>query len=426
MDDLAHDGRGIAHVDGKAVFIEGALPGEDVRFHYTARHSTYDEGQIEAVITPSPDRLEPRCAHFGVCGGCSLQHLAAARQLAFKQHWLLDNLARIGKVQPGQVLEPLRGPSWGYRHKARLGVKQVIKKGRVLVGFRERHRSYLADLKRCEVLQPRIGSLLEALGQLIERLSIRDRLPQIEVAVGDEIAALSLRVLVPPSSEDQALLCDFGRQHDLYIYLQPEGPASTYRLWPEQAAPLSYRLPGYDLELAFMPYHFVQINPAINRQVVEQAVALLEVQADERVLDLFCGLGNFTLALARRAREVVGVEGDANLVEWAGRNAARNGIDNVRFYAADLTRDVRAQDWMQGAYDKVLLDPPRSGALELIPQLAALQARRVVYVSCHPATLARDAGELVQRSGYRLVSAGVMDMFPHTTHVESIALFEHT
>jgi 23S rRNA (uracil1939-C5)-methyltransferase len=426
VDDLAHDGRGIAHVDGKAVFIEGALPGEDVRFHYTARHSTYDEGQIEAVITPSPDRLEPRCAHFGVCGGCSLQHLAAARQLAFKQHWLLDNLARIGKVQPGQVLEPLRGPSWGYRHKARLGVKQVIKKGRVLVGFRERHRSYLADLKRCEVLQPRIGSLLEALGQLIERLSIRDRLPQIEVAVGDEIAALSLRVLVPPSSEDQALLCDFGRQHDLYIYLQPEGPASTYRLWPEQAAPLSYRLPGYDLELAFMPYHFVQINPAINRQVVEQAVALLEVQADERVLDLFCGLGNFTLALARRAREVVGVEGDANLVEWAGRNAARNGIDNVRFYAADLTRDVRAQDWMQGAYDKVLLDPPRSGALELIPQLAALQARRVVYVSCHPATLARDAGELVQRSGYRLVSAGVMDMFPHTTHVESIALFEHT
>ncbi len=424
VDDLAHDGRGIAHVDGKAVFIEGALPGEDVRFNYTARHSQYDEGQAEAVITLSPDRVEPRCAHFGVCGGCSLQHLAADRQLAVKQHWLLDNLARIGKVQPEQLLEPLRGPSWGYRHKARLGVRQVIKKGRVLVGFRERYRPYLADLKRCEVLQPRLGGLLEALGQLVGRLSIRDRLPQIEVAIGDEIAALSFRVLIPPSAEDQALLCDFGQQHNLYIYLQPKGPATTYLLWPERADPLSYRLPDYDLELAFMPCHFIQINPAINRQAVAQAVALLDIQTDERVLDLFCGLGNFTLALARRAREVVGVEGDASLVEWAGRNAVRNGIDNVRFYAADLTRDVLAQDWMQDSYDKLLLDPPRSGALEMIPRLAALQARRVVYVSCHPATLARDAGELVQCGGYRLVSAGVMDMFPHTTQVESIALFE--
>jgi 23S rRNA (uracil1939-C5)-methyltransferase len=425
VDDLSHDGRGIAHRDGKAVFIDGALPGETVRLHYTARHSQYDEGRVEALLTPSPERVEPRCAHFGVCGGCSLQHLAADRQLAYKQQWLLDNLARIGKVQPGQILEPLHGPTWGYRYKARLGVRQVLKKGRVLVGFRERHRAYLADLKRCEVLQPRIGALLDELGQLVGRLSIHNRLPQIEVAVGDDAAALSLRVLAPPSAEDRALLSDFGRRHHLHIYLQPKGPATTYPLWPEGATPLSYRLPGYDLELAFMPCHFIQINPAINRQMVEQAVTLLDVQADEQVLDLFCGLGNFTLALARRAHQVVGVEGDAGLVEWAGRNAARNGVANVNFYEADLTQDLGAQPWLQMPYNKLLLDPPRSGALEILPHIAALQVRRVVYISCHPATLARDAGELVQRFGYRLVSAGVMDMFPHTAHVESIALFEH-
>ena len=424
VDDLAHDGRGVAHLHGKAVFIDGALPAEEVRFHYTARHSQYDEGELEAVISPSPERVEPRCGHFGVCGGCSLQQLAAEAQLRYKQQWLLDNLRRIGRVEPEEWLEPLRGPVWGYRHKARLGVKHVPKKGKVLVGFRERSSSLLADLQRCEVLHPRIGGLLQQLGALVDRLSLRDRLPQIEVAVGDDTAALSFRVLAPPSPEDKALLCDFGQRHELYIYLQSGGPETTALLWPENAAPLSYRLPEFGLELAFMPYHFVQINAAINRRMVQQAVELLDARADERILDLFCGLGNFTLALARQSREVVGVEGDRELVAWAQRNAAGNGSANAHFYAADLTQDASRRHWAQEPYDKVLLDPPRTGALAVLPLIAAVQARRVVYVSCHPATLARDAGELVHRFGYRLLRAGIMDMFPHTTHLESIALFE--
>ncbi len=421
--ELAHDGRGMARLDGKAIFIAGALPEEQVRCRISARHSSYDEARLEAVEIPSPERVQPRCAHFAVCGGCSLQHLAAEQQIAHKQRWLLDNLNRIGKVQPRQVLEPLRGPLWGYRHKARLGVKYVAKKNKVLVGFRERNGSYLAELQRCEVLHPRIGTLLEALGELVGGLSIRDRVPQIEVAVGDHAAALNLRVLAPPDAADNNALCAFGQRHDLIIYLQPQGPASTTLLWPQQAA-LSYRLPAFGLELEFMPYHFIQINAAVNRLLVERAVDLLEVQASDRVLDLFCGLGNFTLAFARRAHAAVGVEGDAELVTWAGRNAVRNGIATAHFYGADLAQALGEPAWLQGPYDKLLLDPPRSGALALLPRLAALQVQRLVYISCHPATLARDAGELVHHYGYRLSSAGVIDMFPHTSHVESIALFE--
>jgi 23S rRNA (uracil1939-C5)-methyltransferase len=424
VDDLAHDGRGVAHLQGKAVFINGALPGEEVRFHYTACHSQYDEGELEAVITPSPERVEPHCRHFGVCGGCSLQHLTPAAQVRYKQQWLLDNLQRIARIEPDEWLEPLRGPAWGYRHKARLGVKHVYKKGKVLVGFRERSGSLLAELQRCEVLHPCIGELLDELGALIGQLSIHNRLPQIEVAIGDDAAALSFRVLVPPSPADKMLLCDFGRRHELHIYLQTGGPETTALLWPENAAPLYYRLPEFKLELVFMPYHFVQINPEINRRLVRQAVERLAAQEDERILDLFCGLGNFTLALARQAREVVGIEGDGELAAWAQRNATRNGIGNAHFYTADLTQGVSQHLWAQETYDKVLLDPPRTGALAVLPLIAAVRARRVVYVSCHPATLARDAGELVHRLGYRLLSTGIMDMFPHTAHVESIALFE--
>ena len=274
------------------------------------------------------------------------------------------------------------------------------------------------------MLHPRIGGLLHELGALVGGLSFQNRLPQIEVAVGDDTAALSFRVLAPPSSADNRRLCDFGQQHELHIYLQSGGPETTALLWPENAAPLYYRLPEFGLKLEFMPYHFVQINPAINHRLVRQAVALLDVQADERILDLFCGLGNFTLALARQAHEVVGIEGDRELVAWAQRNAAGNGSANAHFYAADLSQDSSGHHWAQGFYDKVLLDPPRTGALAVLPLIAAVQARRVVYVSCHPATLARDAGELVHRLGYRLLSTGIMDMFPHTAHVESIALFE--
>lgn len=425
IDALAHDGRGIARIGGKAVLIHGALPDEEVSFTYTGRHNKHDEGQAEAIHRSSADRVAPGCAHFGICGGCNLQHLDTARQIVSKQDFLLDNLSRIGRVRPEQILEPLTGPYWGYRHKARLGVKYVRKKGRVLVGFRERNSRFLADLRRCEVLHPRVGGLLEALARLVEGLSIRERMPQIEVAVGDTVVALSFRVLDPPSSEDRTKLIAFGQERDIQIYLQPKGPETTYLLWPQSEA-LHYRLPNHHLSFEFRPYHFTQVNPEINRKMVDRAIELLEPHHDERILDLFCGLGNFTLALAKRAREVVGVEGDQSLVEWAERNARGNAINNVRFFAADLSGDVAAQTWMREDYDKVLLDPPRSGALEMIPYLAALEVRRLVYVSCHPATLARDAGELVHRWGYRLVSAGVMDMFPHTAHVESIALFERT
>ena len=421
---LAHDGRGIAHIDSKAVFIQDALPDEQVQFHYTATHSQFDEGVCDQVIQAAADRVEPRCAHFGVCGGCSLQHLAPERQIEYKQDWLLDNLSRIGKVQPAEVLPALTGPHWAYRYKARLGVKHVIKKERVLVGFRERESAFLADLRRCEILHPTLGPLLPELAELIGSLSIYNRLPQIEVAAGDNALALSFRVLDPPTEQDRAALTAFAERHSIQVYLQPKGPATTTLLWPQQAE-LTYQLPEFELELAFLPYHFTQVNPALNRQMVSRAVALLDVQAGERVLDLFCGLGNFTLPLARRAAEVVGIEGEPSLVEWARRNAVRNAVHNARFVTADLAaEDEHNPVWGQN-YDKVLLDPPRSGALAVLPRLARCQARRIVYVSCHPATLARDAGELVHSHGYRLLQAGVMDMFPHTAHVESIAVFEH-
>jgi len=421
VEDLTPGGQGVARWDGKAVFVEGALPGEEVSCRYTVRRSRRDEARIVEILAPSAQRVEPRCAHFGVCGGCALQHLEPAGQLAVKQRWLLDSLAHFGKVQPERVLEPMTGPLWGYRRRARLGVKWVAKKGRVLVGFRERHSPYIADLRRCAVLDERVGGLLEALARLVESLSIRDRLPQIEVAGGDVAMSLSLRVLAPPSEADLSQLRAFGERHDLALYLQPGGPDSLEPSSANSLAP-SYRLPGFDLDMAFRPYHFVQINAAINRQLVERACELLEIGPQDRVLDLFCGLGNFSLALARRAREVVGVEGDSSLVEWARYNATRNGIDNAIFHAADLAGELAGQAWLQGRYEKILLDPPRSGALETMPRLAALGARRVVYVSCHPATLARDVGELVHRYSFRLAAAGIVDMFPHTAHVESIAV----
>lgn len=424
--DLTHDGRGLARIDGKAVFIHGALPGETVEFRYTGRHSQYDEGMVEWVMRPAPERVTPRCTHFDLCGGCSLQHLAAERQIDYKQQWLLANLTRIGRVEPEQILPPLTGPHWGYRHKARLGVKHVTAKGRVLVGFRERTKPFIADLQRCEVLHPRVGALLEPLGALIGQLSIHNRLPQIEVAVGDEAVALCFRILDPPTETDLARLIDFGQRHTLQIWLQPKGPDTVYPLWPENAW-LDYSLPDQDLGLAFLPQQFVQVNAELNRGMIRQALRLLEPAPEDRILDLFCGLGNFTLPLARHAGHVVGIEGALDLVEWAEQNARRNGIDNVEFHAMDLTADWSAQPWYDchgPGYDKVLLDPPRSGAAEAMPLIAGLRPRRILYVSCHPATLARDAGLLVHEHGYRLRRAGVMDMFPHTSHVESIALFE--
>lgn len=422
IESLAHDGRGVAHIDGKAVFIDGALPGEAVTFLYTAKRKSHDEGKVHEVISASDQRVPPRCPHAGVCGGCSLQHLDAAQQIQAKQQVLLDNLERIGKVRADTILPPLTGPHWGYRHKARLGAKHVFKKGKVLVGFREKHAPYVADLSRCEVLHPAVGGRIEALAALIQSLSISAAVPQVEVAVGDDTRVLIFRVLEEPGPADRERLADFARRHDLHIYLQPKGPDSVSLLWPD-ASVLSYTLPEYALELQFLPNDFTQVNPVINRKMIPQALKLLELSGDETVLDLFCGLGNFTLPIAKATGRVVGVEGDAGLVQRARDNAVRNGIDNVSFHVCDLTGDVGAESWLRAKYDKVLIDPPRSGAQELMALLGKWSPERIVYVSCHPGSLARDAGLLVHEQGYRLVAAGVMDMFPHTSHVESMALF---
>ncbi len=420
---LSHDGRGVTHVDGKAVFVDGALPGEDISFLYTGRARKHDEGRLCELFRASPHRVEPKCAHFDICGGCSLQHQHSGEQILAKQQTLLDNLRRIGKLEPETLLDPLTGPVWGYRNKARLGVKDVKKKGRVLVGFREKRKSYIADIQRCEVLHPSIGERLHELADLISGTQARARIAQIEVAVGDDTTVLVFRNLDPLSRDDRQRLTEYAQHTGLHIYLQPTGPDSIELLWPE-ASTLYYCLPDQNIEVQFLPTDFTQVNPVLNKIMIQQALELLDLQESDTVLDLFCGLGNFTLPIARKVAAVVGVEGEAGLVQRARENSQRNGIDNVEYHVVDLSQQPCEQSWMQRSYDKILIDPPRSGAQELVPNLAELGADRIVYVSCHPASLARDAGMLVNDRGYRLIAAGVMDMFPHTTHVESMALFE--
>ena len=421
--DLSHDGRGVAHVNGKAVFVAGALAGERVRAHFSGKHRHYDEAVVEEVLQASPDRVTPRCAHFGVCGGCALQHLRPEAQIAAKQRVLLENLERIGKVTPKHVLPPLTDSPWGYRRKARLSVKFVEKKGRVLVGFRESNGRYVADIARCEVLLPAVGERIADIAALIETLDAKRDIPQIEVAIGDEIAALVFRHLHPLSERDRATLAEFGKTRALAIFLQPGGLDSIAPLCAEDAR-LTFRVPDYDVELEFEPLDFVQVNAGMNRAMIDHALDLLDPQPTERVLDLFCGLGNFTLPLARRAAQVTGVEGEAGLVRRAGDNARRNRIANAQFFAADLAADQREAPWAKTDHDLVLLDPPRSGAEAVLEYLPRKTVRRVVYVSCHPGSLARDAGTLVNRHGFVLTRAGAMDMFPHTAHVESIAVFD--
>ena len=423
VEDLSHDGRGVATVGEKKVFIHGALPGETVEARRTDAKRRYDEAETLRVIEASPHRVEPRCPHFGQCGGCSLQHLDPEQQIEAKQRTLEQNLARIGKVAPETVWPPLTGPLWGYRRKARLSVRYVEKKGRVLVGFRERYGRFVADLGECHVLDPRVAGQLEALSALIHGMDMREAIPQIEVACGDEAVALVFRHLEPLTEADLDRLRDFERASGLAVLLQPGGPDTIHALTPP-APELAFGFPAYGLSLAFGASDFVQVNAEINRRMVDRALELLDPQPNDRVLDLFCGLGNFTLPLATRAREVVGVEGDAELVRKAEANVRRNGLDNARFHAADLAADPGAAPWLRGGYDKVLLDPPRSGAEFILGHVAASGATRLVYVSCHPASLARDAGILVREHGFVLRGAGVMDMFPHTAHVESIALFE--
>jgi 23S rRNA (uracil1939-C5)-methyltransferase len=423
IESLTHDGKGVTRIDGKATFVYGSLPGERVRFVYTEQRRKYDQGRVVEVLEPSPDRGEPRCRQFGICGGCSLQHQVPEAQVLVKQQALLDTLQDIGGVSPAKLLPPLCGESaWGYRRKARLGVRYVPKKGGTLVGFRERNSSFVAEVETCHILHPRVGELLPALGRLIDALSIRDRIPQIEMAMGDAVCVLIFRLLAPPDEQDLDRLLAFGPQHGVAIYVQEAGPESIRPLNGE-AVDLFYQLPDFELTLHFLPSDFTQVNTDINRQMVRRGVDLLEIEPADRVLDLFCGLGNFTLPLARRAGEVTGVEGDSGLVGRARDNARRNHIGNCRFYTANLYDALDNEPWLQDRFNKALLDPPRSGAQELLPHLPRLGVERLVYVSCYPGTLARDAGILVHELGYRMLSAGVMDMFPHTAHVESIAVF---
>ncbi len=421
--DLAHDGRGVARVEGKAVFIDGALPGERVRFRLIKRRRQLDEAGLVDVLVASPDRVVPACAHFGICGGCSLQHLSAPAQLAAKERQLLDNLERIGRVRPERVLPPLRGPAWAYRRRARLGVRYVHKKGRVLAGFREREKPYLADLRRCEVLLEPLATLPADLAALVETLAIREKIPQVEVAAGDAATALVFRVLEAPGPADTEKIAAFGAKQGLQIFLQTGGLDSVQPL-AQDYPPLTYAVDGGRIVIEFGPVDFIQINREINASMVTAALELLLPTGGDTVLDLFCGLGNFTLPLALRAQRAVGVEADAALVAKAGSNAARNGVGNAAFFRENLFEPTQFGAWANERYDLVLLDPPRAGASALLPRMARWRPRRVVYISCHPGSLARDAEILVYTQGFKLTCAGVMDMFPQTTHVESIAVFE--
>lgn len=437
IESLSHEGRGVAHYGqqpehnpdkhGKTVFVAFALPGEQVSAKVVETNKRFEEADAITVSNPSPDRVAPVCAHFGVCGGCSLQHLAVDAQVAFKQQMLAEQFAHFGGLVPEQWVPPLRSARTDYRRKARLGVRYVPQKGRTLIGFRERRSAFLAELSHCRVLDAQIGERIEVLRDLLTALSIREQIPQIEIAIGDDGVAIIVRHMVPMPEADQAALLAFCRELGWQLYLQPGGYDTVHRLdAPDAPHRLHYELPEFGVRFAFSPLDFTQVNAGVNRQMVQQAVDWLALQPGERVLDLFCGLGNFSLPLARRVGptgQVVAVEGSTEMVERGSENALANGLSNVQFFAQDLTRDFSAQPWAAQGFDALLIDPPRSGAEAVMQYLPRFGARRLVYVSCNPATLARDAGILAQ-SGYVLKKAGVMDMFTHTGHVESMALFE--
>ena len=436
VESLDLEGQGVAHnAEGKVVFIEGALPGEQVQVSVFRRKNQWEQATITAMRRESSQRVTPRCRYFGTCGGCKMQHLQAGAQLATKQRALEDGLWHLAKVKPDQVLRPIEGPAWGYRYRARLSVRFVAKKGKVLVGFHERKSSYVADMSSCEVLPPHLSALLPRLAELIGSMDQRDRLPQIEVAVGDAVVALVLRHLEPLTAGDVQRLREFASQHSVQWWLQPHNPASVHSLDAHDSE-LTYTLPEFGITMRFRPTDFTQVNHQINRTLVARAIRLLDPQPDERVIDWFCGLGNFTLPIATLAREVIGIEGSEPLVERSRENAVFNGLAaKTRFMASNLFEIDAPGLAALGPADKWLIDPPREGAFALAKALADVAAdsaaapgytlpRRIVYVSCNPATLARDTGLLVHQAGYTLAAAGAVNMFPHTAHVESIAVFE--
>ena len=441
IESLDMEARGVGHLKnedgtpGKVVFVEGALPGELVSFHSYRRKSKWEAAHLLAVHRESALRVKPRCKYFGTCGGCAMQHIDPSAQVAAKQRVLEDNLKHIGRLQPEMILRPIHGPTWGYRYRARFSVRNVVKKGGVLVGFHERKSGFITDMQSCEVVPAHVSAMLVPLRRLIASLSIMEQVPQLELAVGDgpngPVTALVMRNMAPLSQQDEALLREFADLHQVQWWLQPAGPDSVYQFYPTDTR-LLYRLPEFGIEMPFKPTDFTQVNHQVNRTLVARAMALLDAQADERVADLFCGLGNFTLPIATRAREVVGIEGSATLTARALDNARHNGLaEKVTFSTRNLF-EVTADDMLAlGRFDRMLIDPPRDGAAALCEALAGLKERapaylpkRIVYVSCSPSTLARDAGILVNQAGYRLSMAGVMNMFPHTAHVESIAVFD--
>ena len=428
---LDHEGHGVARVDAKVTFVDGALAGERAEIHVYRRHAKYDSAQAVSILKPSAQRTTPRCRYFGTCGGCSMQHLESSAQVAAKQRVLEENFARIGKVRPEVMLRPLHGPSWGYRTRARLSSRLVFKKGGVLVGFREKHSSYIADMASCEVLTPDVSALIGPLREMIGRLSNAERIPQVEVAVGEHITVLVFRLLEPWSDADRDIVRRFAEHHGIQAWEQAKGPDTVKPFWPEIAPELSYSLPEFGLVMPFRPTDFTQVNVAINRALVSRAMRLLDPRPGERIADLFCGLGNFSLPIARHGADVLGIEGSAELVARARENALRNRLPNAHFVVDNLFEMTPEKFATLGRIDKLLIDPPRSGAIELVKSLPDASAagdgdapQRIVYVSCDPATLARDAEVLCHVKGYRLKAAGVANMFPHTAHVESIALFE--
>jgi 23S rRNA (uracil1939-C5)-methyltransferase len=422
---LSHDGRGIAIVDGKTTFISGALPNETITFILTKKHKRYDEGKIVEIISPSDMRTNPFCEHFGICGGCSLQHLTMPAQIQFKENALLEQLKHFGKVVPEIIIPPLLGGTENYRRKARLGARYVIKKEKMIVGFREKNSNLLAEISTCPILHESVGTRLPDICKLLESMSERNYIPQIEIAVGADSTALVFRHLVNLPDDDLQKLSKFGEKYQFEIYLQPTPPAPIKKLFPDNNVQLlRYALPEYQLQLFFHPLDFMQVNGEVNPLMIKQALELLDPQSTDTILDLFCGLGNFTLPLARFAAHVIGVEGSQEMVRRAEANACENKITNTAFYTANLaTIPATKPSWMQKQYTKILLDPPRTGAKEIIEIFPTFSANKIVYVSCNPATLARDAGELVHKQGYKLKKVGVINMFPHTSHIEAIALF---
>ena len=434
---LDSEARGVGHLPnddgspGKVIFVEGALPGERVNYSTFKKKKNFEIANMSALLRESAMRVQPKCVHFGVCGGCSMQHLDASAQVAIKQRTLEDNLWHIGKVRAATLLRPVYGPTWGYRYRARLSVKHVKKKGQVLVGFHERKSPFVADIRSCQILPPHVSAMLLPLRKLVASLSIIEQMPQIELAVGTTVTALVLRIMAALTPDDEDKLRTFADQYQVQWWLQTKGPETATPFYPLGLA-LAYHLPEFGITMPFKPVDFTQVNHMINRVLVQRALRLLDAQAHERVVDLFCGLGNFTLALATRARRVVGIEGSQSLTERAQENAKLNGVAEKTEFSTRNLFEMTASEWIKlGPFDRMLIDPPRDGAQALCEALAALppdrleyKPRRIVYVSCSPSTLARDAGILVHQAGYQLRFAGVVNMFPHTSHVESMAVFD--